>query len=131
MAATSPPKRKTGKAEPVIPAATDEFAPLQFTTPDEPVVEERVTIAYIDDYELTMPKTVPPNVALKVMRTSRTQGDEMAMMQMLEEVIGPDGYERLANWPALTGDHLIDLFKVVQKVSMGALEVPKSSSGNG
>ena len=90
-----------------------------------------MTIAYLDDYELTMPAVVPPNVGLKVMRTSRKAGDEAAMLQMLEEVLGPEGYEHLENWSALTVENLIDLFKVVQTVAMGALEVPKSSSGNG
>jgi hypothetical protein len=65
------------------------------------------------------------------MRTSRKSGDEAAMMQMLEEVLGEEGYERLENWSALTVDNLIALFKVVQKVALGALEVPKSSSRNG
>ena len=147
MAATSPPKRRTPARKPVIEDGAGDPVPLdpepiyravdgtdevlRFTSPDQPVEEERVVVAYLDDYPLTVPKTVPPNIALKVMRTSRTRGDEIAMMQMLEEVIGPEGYERLANWPSLTIDNLVDLFKAVQKVSMGALEIPKSSSRNG
>lgn len=141
MATASPPRRRPPAKKPaaikptpravIQSTATGEFEPLQFTTPDTPAESERVVIAYLDEYALTMPATVPPNVGLKIMRTSRRSGDEAAMMQMLEEVLGAEGYERLENWSALTVDNLIDLFKVVQKVAVGALEVPKSSSGNG
>ncbi len=132
MTTATPPKPRTPakpKPQPVI--QTGDFEPLQFTSPTEAPEAERVVIAYLDDYELTMPAQVPPNVGLKVIRTSRRKGDEVARMQMLEEVLGEEGYERLENWSALTVDNLIDLFKVVQKVALGALEVPKSSSGNG
>jgi len=135
MATASPPRRRPPakkKPQPVLQStATGDFEPLQFTSPDTPQDNERVVIAYLDDYPLTMPAQVPPNVGMKVMRTSRRSGDEAAMMQMLEEVLGEEGYERLENWSALTVDNLIALFKVVQKVALGALEVPKSSSGNG
>lgn len=133
MATASPPRKPARKKpQPVIQStASGDFEPLQFTSPDTPAEQERVVIAYIDDYPLTMPAEISPNVGLKIMRTSRRSGDEAAMMQMLEEVLGEEGYERLENWSALTVDNLIDLFKVVQKVAMGALEVPKSSSGNG
>jgi hypothetical protein len=135
MATASPPRRRAPAKktpQPVIQStATGDFEPLQFTTPDTPAEVERVVIAYLDEYPLTMPATVPPNVGLKIIRTSRRSGDEAAMMQMLEEVLGAEGYERLENWSALTVDNLIDLFKVVQKVALGALEVPKSSSRNG
>lgn len=110
--------------------AGDEFEPLRFTSPPEEVVEDRVTIAYLDDYELTMPRKVPPHIALKVMRTSRKKGDEAAMGEMLEEVIGEDAYTQLANYKALTDDDLANLMRVVQKVAMGALEIPKASSAS-
>lgn len=108
-----------------------EFEPLHFTTDQTAEPEDRVTIAYVDDYPITMPKVMPPNVALKVMRTSRKRGDEIAMAEMLEEVIGDEAYLRLANHRGLTDGNLADLLLVVQKVAMGALEVPKASSGNG
>ena len=132
MAATSPPKRPARKKlQPVIQStATGDFEPLHLTSVEEPEEKERVVIAYLDDYPLTMPAEVPPNVGLKVMATARKQGDGIAMMQMLEEVLGPEGYDRLANWDSLTSDNLTDLFAVVQRVSMGALETPKASSRN-
>lgn len=140
MPTASPPRRKPTTRKPaaikatpravIQSTATGDFEPLHFDSAAAPEIE-RVVIAYLDDYELTMPAVVPPNVGLKVMRTSRKSGDEAAMMQMLEEVLGEEGYERLENWSALTVDNLVALFKVVQKVALGALEVPKSSSRNG
>lgn len=131
MATASPPRRRTPakKPQPVI-QSTGDFEPLHLTSTTEPAEAARVTIAYLDDYELTMPAEVPPHVSLKVMRTARKQGDGIAMMQMLEEVLGPEGYDRLANWESLTSDNLAALFQVVQHVAMGALETPKASSRN-
>lgn len=137
MAATTPRTRKspakptTIRPRSIVDAGRDDgFEPLRFTSPPEEVVEDRVTIAYLDDYALTMPRKVPPHIALKIMRTSRLRGDEVAMGEMLEEVIGEDAYMRLANYKALTDDDLANLMKVVQKVSMGALEIPKASSAS-
>ena len=131
MAAPTRPARKPRPKPKPIVLDDEEFVPLQHTSTDEPVEEERVTIAYLDEQPITMPAHMPPNVALKVMRTSRRRGDEVAMAEMLEEVIGPDSYERLANFRGLTDDNLVDLMTVVTKVAMGALEVPKAGSRNG
>lgn len=133
---TAPRKRTTTRTRPrpvpaIIEGDAGEFVPLRLTSDDELPEPERTVVAYLDDYELTIPKQVPPNLALKVMRTQRVRGEEMAMMEMLEEVLGPEGFERLSNWRQLTTDNLIDLFKVIQSVAMGALEIPKSGSRNG
>jgi hypothetical protein len=106
----------------------DEFEPLHFVTPDTEAAEDRVVIAYLDDYELSMPRAVPPNVGLKLMRTARKQGTDAVVGEMLEEVLGEEAYERLANYKHLTDEDLAALIKVVTKVVMGALEVPKASS---
>lgn len=127
---TRKPKPRNTPRRPVLDEEPGGFEPLRFTTAEaEP--EERVTIAYVDDYPITMPRVMPPNIALKIMRTSRKRGDEVAMAEMLEEVIGDDAYQRLADYRGLTDQNLADLMTVVQKVAMGALEVPKASSGNG
>lgn len=134
MATTSPPKRRPAvrkKPQPVLQSTvTGDFEPLHFDSPTEAPEVERVVIAYLDDYELTMPAEVPPHVGLKIMRTARKLGDQAAMLEMLEEVLGEDGYDRLANWQSLKPENLADLFKVVQSVAMGAMEVPKASSRN-
>jgi hypothetical protein len=129
---SAPPRRK-GKAVRPAPRAIitvgqdDEYEPLRLSSDDTPEVE-RVVIAYLDDYELTMPKKVPPNIALKVMRVQRKEGEAPAMMQLLESVLGDEGFTKLVDWESLTEDNLMDLFQVVQRVSMGAMETPKSSS---
>lgn len=107
----------------------DDFEPLRFTSPDADAPEpDRVTIAYLDDYALTMPAALRPNLALKVMRTQRKEGEGAAMMQMLEEVLGTEGFDKLVEWDGLEADNLVDLFGVVQHVAMGVTETPKSSS---
>lgn len=139
MAATTTPRKPRSRPAAVKPTPrsvidaghADDVEPLRFTAPAEIPAEDRVTIAYLDEYALTMPRTLPPNVALKLMRTSRKQGTQAAMGELLEEVLGEDAYTRLADYPHLTDDGLADLIKVVQTVAMGRLETPKASSRNG
>jgi hypothetical protein len=130
-----PPARKpVVKATPrsVIDAARDgdEFEPLRLSSAEELPEPERTTIAYLDDYALTMPTEVPPNVTLRIMRTARRRGDDAAMIEMLEEVIGEEGFDRLVNHQGLTTENLVDLFEVVQRGAMGRFETPKASSRN-
>lgn len=119
--------RATSRA--VIDAGKPGFEPLRLTSagPDAPA-PERVIIAFLDDYELSMPAKMPASTSLRVMRAQRKEGEAQAMMLMLEEVLGEEGFTKLVEWPSLTDDNLVDLFAVVQHVAMGAMETPKSSS---
>lgn len=139
MAGTTTPRKRAARSATVTPTPRsiidagrgDDIEPLRFTRPDKPVVD-RVTIAYLDDdYALTMPRSISAGMALKIMRTSRKQGNQGAMVEMLELAIGEDGYTRLADQEGLTDEDLADLFAVVQKVAMGSMETPKASSKNG
>lgn len=131
----SPAKPTTVHPTPrsIIDAGRDDdgIQPLRFTSPAEPEAEDRVVIAYLDDYELSMPRSFSPGMALKIMRTSRKQGSQDAMVEMLELALGEEGYTRLAEYQGLTDRDLADVFTVVQKVAMGGLENPKASSRNG
>jgi hypothetical protein len=119
--------RPTSRA--VIDASKEDFEPLRLTSNDpEATAPDRVVIAYLDDYELSMPAKMPASIALKVMRAQRKEGEAQAMMLMLEEVLGDEGFTKLIEWDSLTDDNLVDLFAVVQHVAMGAMETPKSSS---
>jgi len=120
-----------GRRDPIdVLGDNDGIEPLLFTSPDEPEVDERIVVAYLDDYPLTIPTKIPPNVALRLMRTARVNGDESAFSEMLEEVLGSEGHTALVNWRHLTPDNLTDLVKIIQRQTMGALETPKGSSRN-
>lgn len=130
MAATTTPRKRPARApaKRAAPAEVDEFVPLQFTTPEQVEEIERAPLFSIDGVTYTIPTTVPPARALKVMRSYRLYGEQVALTEMLEEMIGTPAYLALMEWPHLTNDNLASLLDAVQKVVVGALETPKGGS---
>jgi hypothetical protein len=76
----------------------------------------------------TMPAKPNPGLALKFLKMAREQG-ELASSWLIEEAIGADGYEALANELINYDGDPVDLLRTIvekiQKVAMGGLEAPK------
>ena len=129
-AKTSRPARRTTTARtgPVAVPLADGLEPLRFTTPTEPVEEDRVVAFYIDDHAYTVPAHVSPSVALRFMKAARTGGTELAMSELLEEMLGPEAHDALMNYRHLTQQQLADLVHLIRRHAMGAIEDPKEGS---
>lgn len=129
-AKTSRPARRTTPARtgPVAVPLADGVEPLRFTTPTEPVEEERVVVFFLDDVPYTMPAHVSPSVSLKFMKIARSDGMELAMAGLLEEVLGPEAYDALSNYKHLTQQNMGDLMDAIRRHAMGSLEGPKEGS---
>lgn len=123
--------RRTTRKTPIRSVAvspTGDLQPLRFTTPEiEPEIE-RIVAFYIDDTPYSIPAEVSPSVSLRFMRASRAIGMEMAMGDLLGEMLGEEAYAALADYKHLTQQNMADLFNLVRKHAMGAMEVPKGSS---
>ena len=115
------------KTYPVGDWETD-YEPLRFNTVEDETEEERVILFYLDEVAYDIPKHFPPGLGLRVIRTSRRQGDAVAAAELLEEVIGEEAYVALMNHKGLSQEDIKDLMFAVQKVALGALDVPKGSS---
>jgi hypothetical protein len=101
---------------------------LRLTPRTEPA--ERVPVFYIGDTEYTMPKHPPATIALEYMEILAEDGDTSkaearAQVYLFKTMLGEDGYTALKSFEGLTLEDLAQLFVIVHKHSMGALEVPK------
>jgi hypothetical protein len=91
---------------------------------DEPIIDaEPELIAY------TMPAKPNPGLALKFLKMARESG-ELASSWLIEEAIGSEGYDDLAeeliNYDGDAAELLGQIVQKIQKVAMGGLETPKA-----
>lgn len=112
------------------PALDTEVEPLTFvSTPDEErEPERRVVLFTIDGKAYSIPKKFPVGLGLKIIRTVRLHGEELAMAELLSEVLGDDAYDALINYRDLTPENLMDLMLKVRELALGGLQGPKASS---
>jgi hypothetical protein len=97
--------RKRAAAKPTTTEQALDFEPIRIAANDD-VIEERVPLFYIGDDEYTIPKTIPPGVALQFLREAREHGRDIATAPLLTRVLGEDAYEALEQSKALTEDQM-------------------------
>lgn len=95
-----------------------DFEPIRIAANDE-TEEERVALFYIGDDEYTIPKIIPPGVALQFMREAREHGRDLATAPLLSRVLGEDAYLALEQSRALTEDQLEWIVEKVLDLGLG------------
>lgn len=94
---------------------------IALVTPDV-LNEERVTVFSIDDVDYTVPANPRPNVSLRFMRNIKNHDENYAMAQLMEDMLGVDGWDALCDFDALTDDELTQIMDLVQELAMGGAE---------
>lgn len=124
---TAPPKKHTAKKTAPAAAASDGGAgPLRLTSKPE---AERVVLFYVDDTPYSIPKVIGRNHGLRYLKTARRQGEAMAAQELMETLLGEDGYDALMDCEGLTDD---DLDAITTRLRDGALgEVEDETGGKG
>lgn len=112
--------RKRTAPKPVV-GGDLEFEPIRIAANEE-VEEERVPLFYIGDDEYTIPKSIPPGVALQYLREARQHGREVATAPLLERVLGEDAYLALEQSKALTEDQMEWIVDKVLELALGKRE---------
>ncbi|MCI3246305.1 hypothetical protein [Streptomyces spinosisporus] len=111
--------RKKAAARPANGLGDDlDFEPLRIDADDE-VEEERVPLFYIGDDEYTIPKLIPPGVALQFMREAREHGRELAAAPLLIRVLGEDAYMALEQSKSLSEDQMEWIINKVLDLALG------------
>jgi len=134
--AAKPPTTSRGKptAAVVPPPLLDEdghLVPLVLDVPvDEQAPVERVALFSIGGVEYTAPVHIPRGLGLRIIRTNLRRGDDQAAVQMLEEVLGLEGFEALTAHLDQVSDVVADaqlkqVFAAVRHLALGAVEIPK------
>lgn len=110
--------RKKAAAKPVNGSDGLDFEPLRIPSNDD-VVEERVPLFYIGDDEYTIPKLIPPGVALQFLREAREHGRDLATAPLLIRVLGEDAYTALEESKALDEDQMEWIVEKVLDLALG------------
>lgn len=97
------------------------FEPIHIPA-DEDFEEERVPLFYIGDDEYTIPKEIPPGVALQYLRQARESGHELATPPLLIRVLGEDAYMALEQSKAVKDEQLERIVKLIVDLALGQAE---------
>lgn len=95
---------------------------LKTTPKDQRKPVEREPLFYIDDREFTIPREVPPHIAMKYLRDLRDQPMEVALARLLDGLLGRAAVDALADHEELTKEDLEQLMVLVQRKTQGLLE---------
>lgn len=136
MATTTPrktPRKPAARKAPVkvVDLVPDSDAVELFTTPDadRPVVP-KVVLFSIDGKQYLVDSKYPPGLGLKVIRTALRHGEELAMAELLAEILDDEAYEALINYKDLKPEHMMLIIQRVRDLAMGAVQGPKDSSAS-
>lgn len=110
--------RKRAASKPVNGIDADDFEPIHIPA-NEDVVEERVPLFFIGDDEYTIPKAIPPGVALEFLREAREHGRDLATAPLLIRVLGEDAYTALEQSKALDEDQMQWIVDKVLDLALG------------
>ncbi|MDH6448176.1 hypothetical protein M2155_000584 [Streptomyces sp. SAI-119] len=110
--------RKRAAAKPTSTEDALDFEPLRIAA-NEDHVEERVPLFYIGDDEYTIPKSIPPGVALQYLREAREHGRDLATAPLLTAVLGEDAYRALEESKALDEDQMEWIINKVLDLALG------------
>jgi hypothetical protein len=120
-ARTAVKKRTPVKKTTAPPAVAEDFEPVRLSsTPAAP--EDRVVLFYVDDEPYSVPKKIGRNHGLRYLRTVRKQGEALAAQELLEVLIGEDGYNALMNCDDLNDDDLDRIMDRLRDEALGAVE---------
>ena len=94
------------------------FEPIHIAADDD-VEEERVPLFYVGEDEYTIPREIPPGVALQYLRQARESGHELATPPLLIRVLGEDAYMALEQSRAVTDVQLEKIVKLIIDLALG------------
>ncbi len=89
---------------------------------DEP---DPIELFSLDGVSYTIPAKPRANLALRYLYEAKSIGTDYAATNLLEALVGTDGYQALMNYDDLTGDQLQEVLDAAQKITLGTLESPK------
>ena len=97
------------------------------SAPEAPSVE----LFSLDGVSYTIPAKPRVNLALRYLWHAKQYGEDRAAAELLESLLGAEGFEALMNYDDLTGDQFEAIMRVATKYTLGALEDTTGKSGSG
>lgn len=98
---------------------------LKFSTPNQDEIDT-VVLFEIDSVEYRVPAKPRAGIALQYMKESRNNND-VAVTNLLINLLGEDNYDTLTNWDGLSFDILQAIITACVELMSGPVEDPKDS----
>jgi hypothetical protein len=116
------------------PAAADPRAdgggPVVLVTGSAPP-SPNVELFSLDGVPYTIPAKPRVNLALRYLWHAKQYGEDRAAAELLESLLGADGFEVLVNYDDLTTEQFDAIMTAATKYTLGALEDTTGKSGSG
>lgn len=113
-------KKRTSPKPKTTPTVAEDFEPVRLTS--KPADTDRIVLFYVDDDEYSIPKRIGRNHGLRYLQTMRKQGEALAAQELLEILIGEDGYEALMNCDDLEDAQLDQIMTRLRDMALGEVE---------
>ncbi len=121
------PKKKAAAAAPA-PAVAEDFEPVRLTSKSD-APADRIVLFYVDDTSYSIPKKIGRGHGLRYLRTMRLQGEALAAQELLESLIGEDGYTALMECDDLEDEQLDKIMTRLRDMALGEVEEEGKAKG--
>lgn len=121
---------KKAAARPPVGRQLEGVEPVELSSSAPDREPDLVHIFSVDGTPYYLDRNQDATVALTYLRLVRSEGQNVALSYMFEEVMGTEAYEALMNCKGLTPAQLGQVMLVVQTVLLGSQDhLPKARSG--
>jgi hypothetical protein len=121
-------KRAATKPKAAPTAVAEDFEPVRLSSKSEAPID-RIVLFYVDDEEYSIPKRVGRNHGLRFLQTMRKQGEALAAQELLEVLIGADGYAALMGCDDLEDEQLDQIMNRLRDMALGEVEDEGKAKG--
>lgn len=116
----APPRKPAQPQDRLRPVPTEPASFVEITSGAVPHTEE--TLFAIDGTHYTISVPVAAGVTLQAMEKMGEVGENAAMMWLLKELIGAQGYRALSTHPDVTSEHLVGILERLSDLALGDME---------
>lgn len=103
-----------------------DFEPIELSTEADSNEERLVHLFSVDGKAYYVSAAQDIGLALRYVKVATTQGQEIAILWLLENVLTPEAFEALVAIPRLKPESLAKVAAAVQKILLGGMEAPKA-----
>jgi hypothetical protein len=118
--------RRSASKRPVVEPLEADFEPIELSTEADSNEEKLVHLFSVDGKAYYVSAAQDVGLALRYVKVATTQGQEFAILWLLENVLTPEAFEALVSIPRLKPESLAKVAVAVQKILLGGMEAPKA-----
>lgn len=99
---------------------------IDFDARDDKGDEERIVIFHLNGKDYSVPKRPRMNFGLRFSYERRAYGTDVAVSNLMRNMIGAEGFESLMEYDGLTDSDIEAITEICSRAAMGKLEAQKA-----